>query len=207
MSHPILHKSHCACVHLLLLGAGLVLQTSQVVAHDNSVDDAGSISTIPATVVLEDHPRNARMDNGDAGLVRHLLVWINAHTLFTFNTNEVPAVKYLSAGQMEDSAFRKNYSKIRAHKTYKILGLYNFEEGVIYLLDNIDLRSETGKGVLLHELVHFLQYKYGHDEQVSCPNELEGLAYLLELQYLRDNDQTLPLLHTNPWQQSGCASS
>lgn len=207
MSHSIFHKSNCSCVYLLLLGASLCLQANQVVALEKVIDEVTSISTNSAADAIEGHLYKAPAVNNDEALVRHLLIWINVHTLFAFSSNEVPSVKYFSASQMQEAAFKKNYSKTLEQKTYKILGLYNFEERAIYLLDNIDLHSETGKGVLLHELVHFLQYKYGYDKEVACINKLESLAYLLEAKYLTDNDQARLRHHSNIRQQNSCSSS
>lgn len=61
-------------------------------------------------------------------------------------------------------------------------------EGTVYLLDSVDLETETGRGVLLHELVHYLQYEEQIDKQADCKNELEALAYMLEAKYLTEHD-------------------
>ena len=70
----------------------------------------------------------------------------------------------------------------------KIFGLYNFNEGAVYLLDSIDLNTDEGKGILLHELVHYLQYQTNMDDNVKCKNELESLAYVLEAKFLDPHD-------------------
>ena len=66
----------------------------------------------------------------------------------------------------------------------KIYGLYNFKNETIYLLDEIDLSSPQGRGTLVHELVHYLQYEHGENHRVKCKNELEPDAYALEAKYL-----------------------
>ena len=70
----------------------------------------------------------------------------------------------------------------------QIFGLYNFNEGNVYLLDSIDLGTNEGKAILLHELVHFLQYQTGLDDDAKCKNELESLAYVLEAKFLESHD-------------------
>ena len=193
MSHSVFRKCNSSCVYQLLLGASLILQTNLVVALDKVIDEINTISTISVSVVIEDHTELAGAASNDKALVRQLIIWINEHTSFANPTNDIPVVKYVSTKKMAEVAFKKNFSKFLEQKTLKILGLYNFEEKVVYLLDNIDLRAEKGKGVLLHELVHFLQYQNGHDKEVSCVNELEPMAYLLEIKYLAEHDQTYPL--------------
>ena len=70
--------------------------------------------------------------------------------------------------------------------TPKINGLYNFNEKAVYILDSLDLETTEGKGILLHELVHYLQYQHGYDENVECKNELESLAYVLNARFQRN---------------------
>lgn len=52
------------------------------------------------------------------------------------------------------------------------------------MLDSLDLKTEEGKAILLHELVHYLQYEESLNDNVECKNELEALAYTLEAEYL-----------------------
>ena len=70
----------------------------------------------------------------------------------------------------------------------RIYGLYNFNEGAVYILDSLDLESEKGKGILFHELVHFLQYQYDMGEDVKCKNELKSLSYILEAKFQQSHD-------------------
>ena len=48
--------------------------------------------------------------------------------------------------------------------------------------------TNEGKGILLHELVHYLQYQTGVDKDAKCKNELESLAYVLEAKFLESHD-------------------
>jgi hypothetical protein len=56
------------------------------------------------------------------------------------------------------------------------------------LLNSIDIDSEKGRAVLLHKLVHFLQYERDQEKEAQCKNELEALAYVLEAKYLEEQD-------------------
>jgi Domain of unknown function (DUF6647) len=206
MSHSVFHICNRSYVYRLLLGASLILQTNQVAALDNVIDEINTISTTSASVVIKGHLNLAGTASNDKALVRQLIIWINEHTSFSYRADKIPVVKHIPAKQMVEVAFKKNYSKILDQKTFNILGLYNFEDNAIYLLDNIDLQAEKGKGILLHELIHFLQYQYGHDKIVSCMNELEAMAYLMETKYLAEHDQTYSSHHTNLSQRSICTS-
>lgn len=122
-------------------------------------------------------------------LLSNLLTWINGHSSYSYNLDEMPKVKRASTKEIAQVAFGKELPKALDLNTFQIFGLYNFNEKAIYLHDSIDLDTEKGKAILLHELVHFLQYQHGEDKQVKCKNELESLAYLLEAKYLKDHNQ------------------
>ena len=75
----------------------------------------------------------------------------------------------------------------------KIFGLYNFKEKTIYILETIDLNTEKGKAILLHELVHYIQYQSGKDKLVNCIKELEPKAYEIEEAYLNKHGTAVDL--------------
>ncbi len=171
---------------------------------DNVIENPDSISGTSSSIGIEKHTGLTDEVSNDTTLVRQLIRWINEHSSFTHTENDIPPVRHVSNKQLLGLAFNKKFSNTREPGTRKVMGLYNFEEGVIYLSHDTDLQTRTGKGVLLHELVHFLQYRYGHDKEISCVNELESLAYLLEAEYLTDDYHTYPLHRLKASQRSVC---
>ena len=121
-------------------------------------------------------------------LAAGLLNWINQHSSFDYNVDEVPDIKKVSAQKMAEVAFGGELPKAVNPKNLQIFGLYNFNEKAVYLLDSIDLKTDEGKGILLHELVHYLQYQTGINKDVQCKNELESLAYVLEAKFLESHN-------------------
>ena len=89
---------------------------------------------------------------------------------------------------MAEVAFGGDLPQAVDPEKLRIYGLQNFNEGAVYILHSQDMESERGKGILLHELVHFLQYQYDKDEDVNCKNELESLAYILEAKFLQSHN-------------------
>jgi hypothetical protein len=117
-------------------------------------------------------------------LMGGLVGWINNHTSFKHDANKLPELVFANPHVIAEVAFGKELqSNIDAEKL-NILGLYNFNDQTIYILDSLDLKTEEGKAILLHELVHYLQYEDSIDKNVECRNELEVLAYTLEAEYL-----------------------
>lgn len=126
-------------------------------------------------------------ENRQDELVKDLLNWVGKNSSFNVSSNELPTVLRVSEADMLRVVFKNMFPKAIDAKKLGINGLYNFKDKTIYLLDSLDLDSEKGKGILLHELVHYLQYEHGNEKHVNCKNELERLAYLLESDYLDDH--------------------
>ena len=76
----------------------------------------------------------------------------------------------------------------------KIEAFYNSDKGTIYISDRIDWGSTYGQSVLLHELVHHVQYQMDL-EGIACGYSfVEGDAYSVQAAYLKEHgfdDETL----------------
>lgn len=120
----------------------------------------------------------------EQALMKKLLIWLNKHSAFEHDISNLPEIVKVSANEMLHVAFGNELPKSIDATTLKIYGLYNFNEKAIYILDSIDMTTDEGKAILLHELVHFLQYQNKLNLKASCKNELESLAYQLETKYL-----------------------
>ena len=120
-------------------------------------------------------------------MIAAMFSWINQHSSFDHDVNLMPDIKKVSAVKIAEVAFGGELPQAVDPEKLQIYGLYNFNEGAVYVLDSLDLESEKGKGILLHELVHYLQYQYNQDENVQCKNELESLAYILEAKFLQSH--------------------
>jgi Zn-dependent peptidase ImmA (M78 family) len=115
------------------------------------------------------------------------LGWINDHTSYQYEIDSLPEIKFSSTEEIAMVAFGKDLPKA-LDLIANIKGLYNYKEGTVYLLNSIDIDSEKGRAVLLHELVHYLQYEHDQEKEAQCKNELEALAYVLEAKYLEEQD-------------------
>lgn len=117
-------------------------------------------------------------------LMEGLVDWIHNRTSFKHEVDKFPELVFANPNIIAEVAFGGELpSNVDAAKL-NILGLYNFNDQTIYMLDSLDLKTEEGKAILLHELVHYLQYEESLNDNVECKNELEALAYTLEAEYL-----------------------
>ncbi len=177
-------------ISVMMLTAGLVSQTAYAKTY-SSLDYGGMHSMDSDTTqthVESGFDFDFESYNTQEELVSGLLGWINDHSSFDYDIEKVPDVKKVSPKEIAMVAFGGELPKAVNPDNLKIFGLYNFNEGAVYLLDSIDLDTDEGKGILLHELVHYLQYQTGMDDNVSCKNELESLAYVLEAKFLESHD-------------------
>jgi hypothetical protein len=175
-------------VSVMMLTAGLMSQTAQAKsAFGNDISSMVQNDTTHTHVEAGfdfDFDSYKTQDE----LVSGLLGWINSHSSFEYDIDKIPDIKKVSARQIAEVAFGGKLPKAVNPENLQIFGLYNFNEGAVYLLDSIDLDTDEGKGILLHELVHYLQYQTGLDDNVNCKNELESLAYVLEAKFLEAHD-------------------
>lgn len=182
------NRRHANVVSVMMLTAGLMSQTAQAkssIAHDHDtyIDKDTTQTQVEAGFDLDFDSYKSQED-----LVAGLLGWINHHSSFEYNVDTLPDIKKVSARQIAEVAFGGKLPKAVNPENLQIFGLYNFNEKAVYLLDSINLDTDEGKGILLHELVHYLQYQTGLDDNVKCKNELESLAYVLEAKFLESHD-------------------
>lgn len=138
-------------------------------------------------------------------MVKAMFDWINSHSSFNHDVSVIPDIRQVSSTEIAEIAFGGKLPQAVDPEKLKIYGLYNFNEGAVYILDSLDLNTEKGKGILLHELVHFLQYQYDKDEDVACKNELESLAYVLEARFLQSYDEKHAINMSHVERVSQCA--
>ena len=66
------------------------------------------------------------------------------------------------------------------------LALYDHYEQTIVVRKGFDIDTVHDQSVLLHELVHHMQFNNGVYDMVKCNGELEKLAYSLQDKWLRE---------------------
>lgn len=171
---------------IMVLSASLFAQNAFAKDHSEKIFANGAnLNDTTHSEVIEGYSFNIADYHSEDELISGLIGWINDHSSFDYKVDDLPTIKKVSSRQIAKTAYGGKLPKAVNPDTLKIYGLYNFNEKAVYILDSLDLESTEGVGILLHELVHFLQYQHGHDEKVKCKNELESLAYILEAQFLK----------------------
>ena len=117
-----------------------------------------------------------------------LMIWLGANT--PFNTNhDIPRVIFLPQAQMEEMFYKGNDKGVNT-----LHGLYDAESDTIILPDTWDRRKPWDLGVLLHEMVHYLQDQ--NKIHFNCTAEMERDAWPIQQQYLKEK-------HNHTWKYDG----
>ena len=174
---------------MMVLGAGMVTRAGFAADAGLDATDSHPVNNGHYWDRTGTHTIDAFSDESLHALMIELLNCIHENSTLSYSGDKTPSLKQVAAEDMAKIAFGGSLRKDLDLKKFKIYGLYNFQENTIYLVDGLDLGSEKGKAILLHELVHFLQYQEGQENDVKCRNKLETLAYLLEKRYLTSHGQ------------------
>lgn len=111
-----------------------------------------------------------------------LLLWVSQHTGLSIDTNNLPLVKQLPNDQLATIMFRGDVPA--GYNQHRLLGVFQHHENIIYISESIDLNTIYGQSVLVHELVHHLQFANDLDHNSPCRKSLERLAYELQREFL-----------------------
>ena len=98
------------------------------------------------------------------------MLWIGANTDYKIDF-PVPQVERMGI-IMEEIIF-PNYE-----------GFYDYKKNIIYIRRELDLKDPWTQGVLLHEVIHYLQDM--NNTQFECTAEMEKDAWPLQKKYLKE---------------------
>lgn len=121
-------------------------------------------------------------------LVNELSMWLEANYEFKKEQVIKPAIKVVSGNALCETAFKESDIVKENISCEKIMGLYNYNEKVIYINELVDLNKKAGEAIVLHELVHHYQFESGLSKNISSLADLEKLAIAMEEKYLSENN-------------------
>ncbi|MGH1486639.1 MAG: DUF6647 family protein [Cellvibrionaceae bacterium] len=131
-----------------------------------------------------------------------LVMWISQNSSFVYDGQALPEVKQISNAQLAHIMFAGNVPA--GYDEHGLVALYQNTEEMIYISDTVDLDTDYGKSVLLHELVHHLQFNAGAHKEVFCLKSLESDAYELQNNYLVSLNYAPPFDKMNIFFKSFC---
>ncbi len=137
-------------------------------------------------------------------LITSLINWINNNSSFDYKIDEIPYIYKVKKERMQQIAVKITIPASVNPDSGKIKGLYNFNSKTIYILDTFDIDDESDRGILLHELVHFLQFQHGDDVFFECKQQLESFAYRLQAKFLFGRDHPIHITGEHIRRASHC---
>jgi Zn-dependent peptidase ImmA (M78 family) len=112
-------------------------------------------------------------------VIAAMLLWIGANTNYDVNLHH-PEVQIVPQAQLEQI-----YSKGKGiDKNSELHAFYDTKKDTIYLPESFDLYNAWHKGVLLHELLHYVQDQ--NQVEFECSAQMEAEAWPLQKKYLHE---------------------
>jgi hypothetical protein len=156
---------------------------------DESVALSG-LSTGMARPLLQSQQFHQSVEPTMSELLLVLLLWIDQHSAFEYRPEwGHPAVERLERRELVLSMFRDQVPAFLSEEDLddleqSVAAIYNHDTRTMLVATDIDLQSAYGQAVLVHELVHFIQFEAGDDEEVRCLHALEKDAYTVQRNFM-----------------------
>tara|TARA_B100000941_G_scaffold235670_1_gene178540 strand:+ start:869 stop:1285 length:417 start_codon:yes stop_codon:yes gene_type:complete len=106
-----------------------------------------------------------------------LMIWLGTNTPLSVN-HELPNVLFLPQEKMEQIFYGDN-----EYEPEQLHGMYNKETDTIILAEDWNRNDPWDLGVLVHEMVHYLQDQ--NEMKYACTQEMEKLAWPIQQFYLK----------------------
>lgn len=93
---------------------------------------------------------------------------------------DVPKIRYVSDEQMQLEYYGATLIAQQEGKDSSLLAIsayFNDSESTIVLNEDVDYSLPENEHILVHELVHYLQWTHGMHEKARCMQQLEAAAY------------------------------
>ena len=112
-----------------------------------------------------------------------MITWIEKNSKYKYNGEKLPWIEIRTQEEICQVLFEEPPENCIA------IGYYDHNMNTIFLspepIGNM-VQEKFIEVVIFHELVHFLQYANGEDENVMCQNALERDAYILQDKYVEE---------------------
>ena len=128
-------------------------------------------------------------------IITALMLWVSQQTGFTIPPP--PAIVYLSQAKIKRYAYgcdedpiphgNKNICDDNVEVAGMPQALYDHSIGTVIVSNTFTIDTVKNKSILLHEVIHHMQYTNSYNLEVVCQGQLEEQAYMLQDQWLRDN--------------------
>ena len=115
--------------------------------------------------------------------VQDMVTWIESNSRYEYHGQQLPRVERYTPEQV----CAATYPDKEPHADCNIAGFYDHETNLIVVADSVTeymVEDHFFEVVLLHELVHFLQYYDGEYERAECKQALEIDAFDLQDQWI-----------------------
>lgn len=144
-------------------------------------------SVVIAFILLLVFAKPAYTETIEEAKMLELINWIiDESAIYEYNDEPLPKIVYATQEQLGAYFYGLDNYLENEDKLISIEGIFrSADEGTIFLLDDFDWESGSTMDVVVHELVHYLQYINGMTFSCSVAGELD--AYKFQTIWLMDN--------------------
>ncbi len=107
-----------------------------------------------------------------------MMLWLSANTSYNIN-HPLPTVKFMPQTELNSMFYSGEIPKGN-----HLYGMYSLEEDTIILPDTWNPNEAWDMGVLLHELVHYVQDV--NEIKFDCVAQMEKDSWPLQKEYLKE---------------------
>ena len=107
-----------------------------------------------------------------------LMLWIGANTNYNVDLSLPEVIR------MDRAPLEYQYFQGKVPKNSDIHGFYNLKDKKIYIREEYSIDHAWAQGLLLHELLHYVQDM--NKEVFQCVAEMEKEAWPLQQKYLKE---------------------
>ena len=117
--------------------------------------------------------------------IQSMIQWIESNSKYQYNNQTLPQIQRLTATEICTATF----PDLEPHADCNVAGYYDHEQNLIVVSDTVTeymVEDHFYEVVLLHELVHYLQYYNGEYERAECKQALEIDAFDLQDKWIAE---------------------
>ena len=117
--------------------------------------------------------------------VYNMIGFIENHTELEYDGSELPSIHIVLEKQVCNDVY------VPPRDVCNIAGYYDHDTNSIFITNNpieYMVADSYHEVVLVHELVHFLQYINGIYETIECKQALEQDAFMIQEKYVEENN-------------------
>ena len=137
------------------------------------------LSTLTLFILSFVFAKTAYAESIEEAKMLELINWlVDESAIYEYNDEPLPKIVYATQEQLGAYFYGLDTYLENEDKLFPIEGIFrSADEGTMFLLDDFDWESGSTMDVVVHELVHYLQYINGRTFSCSVAGEIDAYKF------------------------------